>query len=311
MPLAPEYQAMLAELAQAEAPAMRDMTPAQAREAYRMMRPVNPDLTGCSISDASCPGPAGNEIPLRIYRPDGKGPFGILVYFHGGGWVIGDLDCADAACRDLAATADCIIVSVDYRLAPEHPYPAAPDDCMAATAWVADQASALGGNGRLAVGGESAGGNLAAVVSQQARDRGGPAIDFQLLLYPVVDADLSRGSYQENGEGYLLDTETMRWFWGHYCPDEAPRREPAASPLLAPNLANLPPALVLTAEFDPLRDEGAAYAQALRDAGSEATYQCLDGLIHDFLATAAFFQSARRGLLLAAEHLSKHLGTRA
>lgn len=309
MPLAPEYQAMLAELAQAEAPALRDMTPAQAREAYRMMRPVNPDLTGCTVTDSRCPGPAGNDIPLRIYRPEGDGPFGILVYFHGGGWVIGDLDCADAACRDLAATAGCMIVSVDYRLAPEHPYPAAPLDCMAATTWVAEQAPALGGSGKLAVGGESAGGNLAAVVSQQARDAGGPAIDFQLLLYPVVDADLSRGSYQENGEGYLLDTATMRWFWAHYCQEDAQRQEAAASPLLAQNLAGLPPALILTAEFDPLRDEGAAYAQALQAAGNEATHHCFDGLIHDFLATAAFFQSSRPGLLMAAEHLRKHLSS--
>ncbi|MEM1230647.1 MAG: alpha/beta hydrolase [Pseudomonadota bacterium] len=307
MPLAPEYQAMLAQLAEADGPAMRDMSPAQAREAYRLMRPLNPALTGVTVRDDSCESPGGHRIPLRIYRPEGPGPFGVLVYLHGGGWVIGDLDCADAACRDLAATAGCVIVSVDYRLAPEHPYPAAPEDCYAATCWAASQQASLDGNGKLAVGGESAGGNLAAVVSQRARAEQGPTIDFQLLLYPVVDADLTRASYQENGEGYLLDTETMRWFWEHYCPDPAQRLEPTASPLRAAELGGLPPALILTAQFDPLRDEGAAYAEALAAAGTAAEYQCMDGLIHDFLAVAAVFESARPGLTRAAEGLRAHL----
>lgn len=307
MPLAPEYEAMFAALAEEPGPALTDLDPAAAREMYRMMRPVNPDLRVSRITESSCPGPAGNQIPLRIYTPEGPGPFGVLVYFHGGGWVIGDLDCSDAACRDLCATAGCVVVSVEYRLAPEHRYPAAAEDCIAATAWCAANAEALDGNSRLAVGGESAGGNLAAVVSQHARDHGGPAIDFQLLLYPVVDADMSRGSYQENAEGYLLETSTMHWFWDHYCPDAQRRAEPLASPIQASSLADLPPALILTAEFDPLRDEGLAYAEALQAAGGEAEYHCYDGLVHDFFATAQMFQASRPGMELACERLRQRL----
>ncbi len=292
MPLAPEYQAMLAELAAAEGPAIAQLSPAEGREMYRMMRPVNPEIEVGRVIDRSIPGPGG-DVPVRIYTPAGDGPFPVLVNFHGGGWVIGDLDTADAVCRDLCRSAGCVVVSVDYRLAPEHPYPAAVEDACAATAWVADHMEEIGGNGRLAVGGESAGGNLAAVVCQWARDRGGPEIHFQMLLYPVTDHDLSRGSYAENGEGYLLELDTMKWFWDHYCPDPARRAEPQASPLLAADLSKLPPALVVTAEFDPLRDEGEAYAQALEAAGNQVESLRCAGLVHDFFATAALFQSSR------------------
>lgn len=309
MPLAPEYAAMFAAMAEQPGPAIADMTPVQAREVYRLMRPANPDLTVGSVQDNTCPGPDGNPIGLRIYTPEGPGPFGVLVYYHGGGWVIGDLDCSDAACRDLCRTAGIVVVSVDYRLAPEHQYPAAADDCIAATAWCAANTSALNGNGQLAVGGESAGGNLAAVVAQQARDHAGPAIVFQLLLYPVVNCDMSSGSYIENADGPLLETSTMHWFWDHYCPDTAQRNEPKASPLQAMSLADLPPALVLTAEFDPLRDEGKAYADALQAAGNAAEYHCYDGLVHDFFATAQMFKASRPGLELACERLRQHLAT--
>ncbi|MEM8766478.1 MAG: alpha/beta hydrolase [Pseudomonadota bacterium] len=290
--LAPEYQAMFAQLAEEPGPKLSDLSPAEGREMYKVMRPVNPELPIGRIEDQMIPGPAG-EIPVRIYHPTSDGPHPILVNFHGGGWVIGDLDTADSASRSLAEAASCIVVSVDYRLAPEHPYPAAVEDAYAATVWAAAAADALGGNGKLAVGGESAGGNLAAVVSQMARDGDGPAIDFQLLAYPVVDHDLSRGSYSENGEGYLLEKDTMVWFWDTYCPDASRRGEPAASPLLADSLAGLPPALVVTAQYDPLRDEGNAYAEALKAAGGQAELRCYDGLVHDFLATAALFPSSK------------------
>ncbi|MGI9325029.1 MAG: alpha/beta hydrolase [Pseudomonadales bacterium] len=307
MPLAPEYAAMFAQLAEAPGPAISEMTPGEAREMYRAMRPLNPELPVANVAEQSCPGPQGNTIPLRVYTPSGSGPFGILVYYHGGGWVIGDLDCADAVCRDICETAGCVVVSVDYRLAPEHPYPAAVDDCIAATAWCADNAALLGGNGKLAVGGESAGGNLAAVVAQHARDKQGPDIDFQLLLYPVVDADFSTTSYQDNCEGYLLERATMHWFWDHYCPDLQQRGEAKATPLNAADLSNLPAALVLTAEFDPLRDEGSSYADALNAAGSKAEYCCYEGLVHDFFATAQMFKASRPGLELACERLKAHL----
>jgi len=292
MSLAPEYQALLDGLAAEPGPTFAEMGPEGGREAYRLMRPLNPELAVGEVRDGSAPGPAG-DISLRIYTPEGAGPFPVLVYFHGGGWVIGDLDTADAACRDLCRTAGCVVVSVDYRLAPEHPYPAAVDDAYAATRWAADNAQALNGNGRLAVGGESAGGNLAAVVSLRARDLEAPQIDFQLLAYPVTDCDLSRESYQRLADGYLLTTETMQYFWDIYCPDPDQRARPDASPIRAASLADLPPALVVVGEYDPLVDECRAYAGALERAGSTVELMVCDGLIHDFFATAALFQASR------------------
>ncbi|MEQ8858577.1 MAG: alpha/beta hydrolase [Pseudomonadales bacterium] len=302
MPLAPEYQAMLAELAAADGPAIADLSPAEGRELYRLMRPLDPEAPVVQVADRSIPGPGG-ALAVRVYTPEGPGPFPVYVNFHGGGWVIGDLDTADTVCRGIATTAGCVVVSVDYRLAPEHRFPAAVEDAFAATAWVAGHMAELNGNGRLAVGGESAGSNLAAVVCQQARDRNGPAIDFQLLLYPVTDCDLDRASYRENGNGYLLELNTMRWFWDHYCPDPAERQSPQASPLRAADLSGLPPALVVTAEFDPLRDEGEAYAAALAAAGTPAEAIRYDGLVHDFFATARMFPCSRAGFDHACEAL--------
>ena len=308
MPIAPEYQAMLAEMAAQEGPAIVDLSPEDARQVYRLMRPVNPDLPVGAVRDLQVPGPGG-AVPIRVYRPEGSGPFPVYVHLHGGGWVIGDLETADAACRDICRTAGCVVVSVDYRLAPEHPFPAAVDDSMAATRWVADHMDELEGNGRLAIGGESAGGNLAAVVCQQARDLNGPDIHFQLLLYPVTDCDLERPSYQANGQGHLLETDTMRWFWNHYCPDPDQRRTPAACPLHAPRLDRLPPALIVTAEFDPLRDEGEAYGAALQAAGTAAEVLRCDGMLHDFFATAQLFPSSRPGFERACQTLQRALAS--
>jgi acetyl esterase len=291
MPLAPEYQAMLAQAAAQAAPPLSSLPTSAGREMYRMMRPANPALVVGRVEDRHIPGPHG-EIPVRIYHPEGSGPFPVFVNFHGGGWVIGDLDTADAFARDFCQRARCIVVSVDYRMAPEHLFPAAVDDSVAATLWAAFENKALGGNGRLAVGGESAGGNLAAVVSQLARAGGGPRIDLQVLLYPVTDADLSRASYTENGKGYLLERDTMQWFWDTYCPDPAQRLDPRASPIRATDLSNLPPALIVTAEFDPLRDEGEAYGRALEAAGNPVIIKRFDGLVHDFCATAQLFESS-------------------
>jgi acetyl esterase len=291
MPLAPEYEAMFSALAAEPGPKISDLSPAEGREMYRVMRAVNPELSIGAVEERQIQTEVGS-IPVRIYRPSMDGPHPILINFHGGGWVIGDLDTADSVCRGLSEAARCIVISVDYRLAPEHVYPAAVDDAYAATCWAAANVDELGGSGKLAVTGESAGGNLAAVVCQKARDEQGPSIDFQLLAYPVVDHDLSRPSYSENGEGYLLEKSTMVWFWDHYCPPEL-RKESAACPLLADSLANLPPAVILTAEFDPLRDEGKAYAEALSAAGVSAKLICFDGLVHDFLATAELFQCSK------------------
>ena len=306
MSLVPEYQAMLEALAAEPGPPITAMTPEEARALYRMMRPVNDGLAVGEVLERRIPGPAG-EVPLRIYRPRSEGPHPLLLYLHGGGWVIGDLDTADAACRDLCATAGCVVISVDYRLAPEHRFPAAVDDCYAALEWVAGNGDALGGNGRLGVTGESAGGNLAAVLCLKARDEGGPKIDFQLLLYPVVDDDLSRPSYRENATGYILETDTMHWFWDHYCPDPASRSHPYATPLKAADHSGLPPALVMTAEFDPLRDEGNLYAETLAAAGTEAEVICYDGLLHDFFATAQQFKASRAAFETACASLRKAL----
>lgn len=306
MPLAREYEAMFAALAESPAPPITELSLAEGRELYRAMRPVLSELPVGHIENRNLPGPAG-DVPVRIYTPAGDGPFGVFVNFHGGGWVIGDLDTADAVCRLLSSAARCIVVSVDYRLAPEHPYPAAVEDAYAATCWVADNANALGGSRKLAVGGESAGGNLAAVVALKARDEAGPRIDFQLLAYPVVDHDFSRASYSENGEGYILEIATMRWFWDHYAPDPARRLDPYVCPLRAESLAGLPPALILTAEFDPLRDEGHAYAERLSSAGVETEALCMDSLVHDFLATAPIFDVSREAFDEAASRLAAAL----
>lgn len=302
MPIAPEYQAMLEQMAATPGPAMTDLPPTEARGLYRMMRPAAPELTVGSVEEGHCSAADGHQIPLRIYRPEEPGAAGVLVFFHGGGWVIGDLETADAACRLLCREVGCVVVSVDYRLAPEHPYPAAVDDCWDATRWCAAQREQLGGNGRLAVAGESAGGTLATVIAQRAAAAGGPELALQLLAYPVTDCDFSYPSYAENGEGRMLETATMRWFWDHYCPDPARRQEPDAAPLRG-QLSGLAPALVVTAEFDPLRDEGAAYAQQLEAAGTQVTYHCAPGLLHDFFATAALFESVKPSFQLACDSL--------
>ena len=307
MPLAAEYAAMFEELAKQEpAPPIYELTPAQGRELYRVMRPVIPELAVHQCEDRTIAGSLG-DIPVRIYTPEGDGPFGILMNFHGGGWVIGDLDTADAICRQMATMAGVVVVSVDYRMAPEDPYPAAVIDAFDATRWAADNMAQLNGNGKLGVIGESAGGNLSAVVCLKARDEGGPAIDFQCLLYPVTDCDLARGSYVENGEGYILDTKTMQWFWDTYCPEPGKREEPYASPLRAADLSKLPPALIVTAEFDPLRDEGEAYGEALDAAGTEAKVVRYDGLVHDFMGTAAVFECSRQGLSATVSAVRQHL----
>ncbi len=211
------------------------------------------------------------------------GPHPIVVYFHGGGWVLGSHDSDDPFCRDLCVRSDAIILSVDYRHAPEARFPAAPDDGFAAVQWIAENASALGGlPGELAVAGWSAGANVAAVVCQLARDAGGPAISAQLLVTPVADCDFSRPSYVDNADGYVLTASLMQWFWNHYA-DPAERTDPKSSPIRAQDLANLPPALVVTCEFDPLRDEGAAYAEAMAAAGVQVRHLPCPGQIHTSL----------------------------
>ena len=293
MPLHPEYDAMLRQLAELEGPPLVDLPVEAGREMYRAMQPEAADIAVGSVRDASADG-----VPVRIYRPSGDGPFPVTMMFHGGGWVIGDLVTADCQSREVCNGANTLVVSVDYRLAPEHRFPAAAEDCYAATGWAARHAAEYGGDAsRLAVAGDSAGGNLAAVVAQMARDQAGPAIAFQLLVYPVTDGvNFNTASYHANGEGYLLTADSMQWFWNHYAPSVDDRRNPYASPLLANDLTNLPPALVMTAEFDPLRDEGEAYANALQAAGATVQLVRYDGFIHGFFAQTRTIAASRAAM---------------
>jgi acetyl esterase len=305
MPLDPVIKTLLDGMAAAGGPALGSQDVAATRAAFDNMPLPRREIALASVADRKIPGPAG-EIPVRIYQPHGAGVKPVLIYLHGGGWVIGTLDSYDATCRELAQGAGCVVVSVDYRLAPEHRYPAAPEDCYAALQWVAANAASLGADAkRLAVGGDSAGGNLSAVVSQMARDKGGPAIRFQLLIYPVTDADFTRGSYTSNAEGYLLTTASMHWFWDHYIPGKAKRAEPYASPLRAKDLSGLPPAWVCTAEFDPLRDEGEAYAKRLQEAGVTTQLTRFDGLIHGFISMGLVAPKAQAAIDEAVAALKK------
>ena len=210
----------------------------------------------------------GGEITVRVYAPEGDGPFPCHVYFHGGGFWLGNLDMSDASCRATAVGAGCVVAAVDYRLAPEAKFPVPAEDCFTALTWVVDHAAELGVDAdRVSVGGGSAGGNLAAVVSLMARDRGGPSIVLQVLEIPVTDLTMSQESVRSNGAGYLLTTGSIEQYTSYYLADPADATNPYASPLLADDLTGLPPAIVMTAEFDPLRDEGEAYARRLSDAG--------------------------------------------
>jgi acetyl esterase len=236
----------------------------------------------------------GGHITVRCYTPAGSGPFPALIFFHGGGWVIGDIDTHDGICRSLANAGGCVVANVDYRLAPEHRYPVAAEDAFAATRWVAAQGVRIGVDARrLAVGGDSAGGNLAAAVTLMARDRGGPALAFQALVYPVTQPGLDTASYRECADGYLLTREGMRWFWNHYAPREADARQPYASPLLAGSLGELPAALVITAEYDPLREDGESYAAKLGEAGVSVTMTRYPGMIHGFFRMINFVDKAK------------------
>lgn len=285
MPLDPQIQAYLDQMAALNLAPMHTFPPEMVRQAMKMELGVagEPEVVA-HVANQVISGPGG-EIPIRIYIPDGDGPFPLLVFFHGGGWVVCNLDTHDNVCRSLANGASCIVVSVDYRLAPEYKFPAALEDCYAATQWVAENAARLNGDAsRIAVGGDSAGGNLTAVVALMARDRGGPPLVFQLLIYPVTDATGSSPSMTENAQGYGLTRDDMIWFTNHYLNNKDEQKNPLVSPLHAPDLIGLPPALIITAEYDPLRDEGELYGQRLKDAGVPVSMTRYDGMIHGFVS---------------------------
>ena len=310
MPLDPQAQVLLDTMAASGMPPMISLSVADARQAILAMGAMGGEAEPVgNTEDREIPGPEGT-IPVRIYTPGGKGPFPVLVFFHGGGWVIGNIESHDVMCRSLTNAAGCVTVSVDYRLAPEYKFPAAPDDCYAATQWAAANAGTFNGDAtRIAVGGDSAGGNLAAVVALMARDRGGPSLVYQLLIYPATDYYLpGTPSISENAEGYLLTRDDMIWFLGHYLPSEAEAKHPYAFPLQAKDLSGLPPAMVITAEFDPLRDEGEMYTVQLQKAGVVATATRYHGMIHGFLSLAGVLDQGRQALADAAAGLRSAFG---
>ena len=311
MAIDPQVRALLdAMAANTETPKIIELPPAGARELYRGMA-AQLDLSGLPIGkteDRVIAGPAG-DIPIRIYTPVAAGSGGLpaLVYFHGGGWVIGDLETHDALCRTLANESGCKVIAVDYRLAPEHAFPAAAEDALAAVAWVEANATSIGVDAtRIAVAGDSAGGNLAAVVSQLARDARGPRISFQMLIYPVTDTNVDTRSYRDFGSGYFLERDSMIWFFNHYL-GEGNREDPRVAPLKAASLAGLPPAYVVTAGFDVLRDEGRAYAEALREAGVAVEYLNYEGMIHGFFNLQAALDVSREAVKVASKALAEAL----
>ena len=287
MPLDPATEGLLELLTAGGAAGMSSGTPEQARAVFRAitvdLRQPGSLAPVRSVDDVVLPGPAG-DLRARVYRPDADGPLPTIVFFHGGGFVIGDLDTHDDHCHLLAHDVGAVVLSVDYRLAPENPFPAAFDDCLAATRWAGEHVAELGGDpDRMAVAGDSAGGNLAAAVALAVREQG-PRLAAQLLIYPACDFRDGdhHPSRTENGEGLFLTAADMRWFGEAYVPDSAHREDPRASVLLSPDLQGAAPAVVLTAQYDPLRDEGEAYADALQQAAVPVDLRRYDGLIHGF-----------------------------
>lgn len=308
MPLHPQAQAFLDKLTAAGVPPVEALTLEELRIAIAWRRSYagRPEATA-KVEDRTILSPTG-ELRLRIYTPKGQAPFPVLVFFHGGGWATGDLDTMDTPLRALTNRAGCVVVSVDYRLAPEHKFPAAIEDAYAATCWVVNNASAIqGDSARIAVGGDSSGGNIAAAVALMARDRGEPCLIYQLLVCPVTNHDFNTASYQENGDRYLLTKNSMVWFWNHYLKDEDDGRNPYASPLQAQDLSGLPPALVITAEYDPLRDEGEAYAARLQKAGVPVVIKRYEGMIHGFFEMAALLDTAQLAIEETAQALRSAL----
>jgi len=312
----PQVVALLERAARSGLPLYYEVSPFVARRIYadtcRTLSPAAPAVAAARLLLA--PGPDG-PVPLRAFRPQGTKADEILpalVYFHGGGWVIGDLDTHDVVCRQLANGARCAVFSVEYRLAPEYRFPAAVNDCIAATRWIAAQAKALAIDPvRLAVGGDSAGGNLATVVALAARESGGPELRYQLLVYPSTDQRMGFPSIEWNGEGFLLTKKAIEYFRGHYLPQGSDWLDWRASPLLAHSLAGLPPAYVLTASFDPLLDEGRAYAERLASEGVATEYKEYPDMVHGFLLYGGVLDAANAAVDACCQALKRAFMARA
>ncbi|WP_247747257.1 alpha/beta hydrolase [Alkalihalobacillus sp. BA299] len=282
-------------------PPIQSMEPQTVREMFAQAPPIEVELAPLAkiedriISVGQNP---EDEIKIRIYTPDGQDPFPLFVYYHGGGWVLGDIELADASCRMVANRTGSIVVSVDYRLAPEYKFPIPVQDSYAALEWVHENAASINGNAsKIIVGGDSAGGNLAAVVSMMARDQNGPHISAQVLIYPVTNLGYDTASYEEFQQGFGLDRDLMIWFGNHYIRNEADQVDKYVAPLLAEDLSNLPQAFVITAEVDVLRDEGLAYANRLKEAGVKVETICEEGLVHGYFTNMAVFPDRIKGTI--------------
>ncbi len=301
MSVHPQVAVLLERVARSPYPPYHEVPPAVARRLYHDTRaitaPPAPEMAAVALM--LVPGPAG-VLPVRVYRPAGSGKTELLpalVFFHGGGWVIGDLDTHDVVCRQLSNGAHCMVFSVEYRLAPEVRFPGALDDCIAATNYITANAAQLGADAkRIAVGGDSAGGNLATVACLAARDARQPLPCFQLLIYPATDQRGGFPSHERNADGYLLTRKLMNYFRGHYLPEEVDWLDWRASPLLASSLAGVPPAHVLTAGYDPLVDEGRAYADRLASEGVKTTYKDYPDMVHGFLLMGGVLDVANQAV---------------
>lgn len=308
MPLHPQSKVILDLIAAQGGPPLEQMTPAELRASRAETADTFAELFGTAepvarVEDRSVPGPA-QPIPIRVYWPQPGKTLPVLVYFHGGGWVFGNLDQVDRVCRALANAVPCVVVNVDYRLAPEHKFPAAAEDAYATAKYVAEHADEFQGDAsRIAVGGDSAGGNLAAVACLMARDRGGPNLAFQLMIYPVIDYEDERPSMSEYAEDHLLTRAAMSYFWNQYVSSPEQARHPYASPIRAESLAGLPPAMVITAECDPIRDQGEAYARRLEEAGIPVVLRRYEGAIHAFFQMGAVIEAGKQAVADAADAL--------
>ncbi|GHO50716.1 alpha/beta hydrolase [Ktedonospora formicarum] len=313
MPLDPQVSTLLQTMNDPEAPPAHTLPLETIRQLVDTVGTMGGEVVPLAdIKDLTIPGPAG-ALPIRVYTPSRQKSLPMLLFIHGGGWTTGSIEGYDRLCRHLAAQSGSLVVSVGYRLAPEHPFPAGLDDCYTAAMWLAENAASINGDAtRLAIGGDSAGGNLSTVVTLLAKERGGPQLRYQVLLQPMTDYyEPGTPSLWENAEGYFLTREAVIWFWQHYIPDTSKALTPYAAPLRAKSLAGLPPALIITAEYDPLRDEGEQYASRLQEAGVPIILKRFDGMIHPFMLMAGSLAQGKAAIYFTAKQLRTALESKA